>query len=236
MAGGKPAGARVVWIGADLNHMDGVIEKVMANLIRNNMKPFYVERKEDVTPLISELLGEGSAVAVGGSVSLSECGVIEHLRCGRYSFIDRHEPGLGSEELRRVFLRSLDTDAYLCGCNAITKSGELYNVDGNANRICAISYGPKSVIIVAGKNKIVTDISQAIMRVKTISAPKNCMRLGNNTYCREKGHCVSITKGSSEMTSGCVSAERICCSYLVTGRQRIKDRIKVIIVGEELGY
>lgn len=215
--------------------MDHITEKVMGNLMKHNMKPFFVETKQEVTPLVSTLLHDGDAVAVGGSMSLFECGVIEYLRCGRYHFLDRYEQGLSKEAEHNIFLKSIDTDAYLCGCNAITEAGELYNVDGNANRIAAIAFGPKSVIMVAGTNKIVPDLSAAIKRVKTIAAPQNCLRLEKKTYCKERGHCIAIAQGSNDMASGCNSPERICCDYLVSGKQRVKDRIKIILVGEALG-
>ena len=216
--------------------MDITMEKVMSSLVRNNMKPYFAETKNEVTPLISKLLHDGDSVAVGGSMSLFECGAIEHLRCGRYHFYDRYEHGLTDEDIRNIYLKSMDADAYFCSCNAVTESGELYNVDGNSNRICAISYGPKSVIMVVGKNKIVTDLSGAINRVKTITAPQICKKRRRNTYCKEKGSCISISDGLSDMTSGCESPDRTCCNYLVSGKQRIKDRIKVILVGESMGY
>lgn len=213
--------------------MDAEFEKLMNNLTANNMQAFFVETKSEVVPLVSELLHDGDTVAVGGSMSLFECGVMEHLRCGRYNLLDRYESGLIDEELSEIFLKSMSADAYLCSSNAVTESGELYNVDGRANRICAISYGPRSVIMVVGKNKLVTGLNEAVMRVKTTAAPLNCKRLDCNTYCRETGRCISST---DDMTAGCNSPGRICCSYLVTGKQRVKDRIKVILVGEELGY
>lgn len=221
------------------------IEKVMRNLEKNNIKPFFVKTKEEVVEQVSQLLDDGDTVTVGGSVSLFEAGIIEHLRCGRYNFLDRYAAGLTdskirnspiSSEIRGIYLKSMDADAYFCSCNAVTEAGELYNVDGNANRISAISFGPKSVIMIVGKNKIVTDLNEAIRRVKTVAAPKICRKRGNNTYCREIGHCVSVENGQDSMTSGCDSIERVCCSYLVTGKQRVKDRIKVILVDEELGF
>ena len=102
--------------------------------------------------------------------------------------------------------------------------------------MAAICYGPKSVIIVAGYNKIVGDIDEAVDRVKRTAAPANTTRLSCQTYCREKGECMSLAQGEPGMTAGCGSPARICCSYVVSAYQRVKGRIKVIIVGEELGY
>lgn len=216
--------------------MNIIIEKTMRNLENNNIKPFFVKTKEEVIPQISQLLNDGDTVTVGGSMSLFETGVVEYLRCGRYTFLDRYKTGLLESDIRDIYLKSMDADAYFCSCNAITIDGELYNVDGNANRISAISYGPKSIVMIVGRNKIVANMSEAIRRVKTITAPQICKQRKINTYCGKVGHCISITNGQTDMTAGCTSSARVCCSYLVTGKQRIKDRIKVIIIDEDIGY
>ncbi len=207
------------------------IEKVIANLAKNNMCGYYVDSKNDVVPLIDTLIAEGSTVAVGGSVSLFECGVIDHLRCGKYNFLDRYAPDLNPKQIQHIFLESFRADVYLSSSNAITEDGMLFNVDGNSNRVAALCYGPKSVIVIVGWNKIVRDFEEAIHRVKTIAAPKNNMRLITGTYCYTEGACSDERSGN-----GCKSIERICCNYVLTSYQRQKDRIKVIMVGENLGY
>ena len=197
------------------------------------MEPYYVETKEEVVPLVKSLMAEGCTVSVGGSMTLKETGVMDLLRSGIYQFLDRAAEGITPEEVQRVYEETFAADCYLGSANAITEDGILYNVDGNANRISAMTFGPKSVIIVAGVNKIVPGLEAAIRRVKTIAAPANTKRLSCNTYCREKGHCVAVDGG---MTDGCSSPERICCSYSILGPQRQPGRIKVIVVNESLGY
>lgn len=213
--------------------MNTIIENTIRNLEKNNIEALYVESKEDVVPLIEKLVPQGSTVAVGGSVSLDESGVLSHLRSGRYEFFDRYAQGLSREEVMEVYRKSFGVDAYFCSSNAVTEEGELYNVDGNANRISAIAFGPKTVIMVVGVNKIVKNIDEAVKRVKTIAAPKNCRRLDCRTYCFEKGHCMDMDGG---MGKGCDSPQRICRHYLVSAKQAVMGRIKVIIVNEELGY
>lgn len=213
--------------------MNTIIENTIKNLEKNNIEALYVESKEDVVPLIEKLVPQGSTVAVGGSVSLDESGVLSHLRSGRYEFFDRYAQGLSREEVMEVYRKSFGVDAYFCSSNAVTEEGELYNVDGNANRISAIAFGPKTVIMVVGVNKIVKNIDEAVKRVKTIAAPKNCRRLDCRTYCFEKGHCMDMDGG---MGKGCNSPQRICRHYLVSAKQAVMGRIKVIIVNEELGY
>jgi hypothetical protein len=129
----------------------------------------------------------------------------------------------------------MDADAYFCSSNAVTEAGELYNVDGNSNRISAIAFGSKSVIMIIGKNKIVKNLDEAIKRIKTVTSPQLCKLKGRKTYCEKTGYCVSMSTENSSMTAGCDSPERICCSFLVTGKQRFKNRIKVILVNENLG-
>lgn len=208
------------------------IEKTLNNLKRNNMEPYFLDSKEEVIPLLEKLIGKDDTVAVGGSETLSKLGIIDFLRNNR-NFLDRFAPNLKRDEVMRIFRESFFADAYISSSNAITENGELYNVDGNGNRIAAITFGPKSVIIIAGINKIVKDTDEAIKRVKTIAAPKNCVRLDRNTYCSKNGVCVCE---DGKIGSGCDSEDRICGTFAVAAKQVIKGRIKVIIVNETIGY
>ena len=122
------------------------------------------------------------------------------------------------------------------GDSPTPENGELYNVDGNSNRVAAMLFGSDRLIVVAGYNKIVKDVNEAVYRVKTKAAPPNCERLSLDNYCRKEGKCVSLTKENSLMCDGCASPTRICCNYVTMGYQRKKDRVKVILVAEELGY
>lgn len=201
------------------------ISKTMDNLLKNNMQAYYVEKKEQVVEKIRELTKEGDTVTCGGSQTLFEAGVIDYLRSGRYNYLDRYEPGLSKEQIFDIFTQAFSADVYICSSNAITEKGELYNVDGNCNRVAAMVYGPKSVIVVAGYNKIVKNLEEAVNRVRNVAAPMNAVRLNRDTPCVHTGFCVD-----------CSSEERICRSYVTMSSQAVKDRVKVIIVGEELGY
>ena len=210
------------------------IEKTMKNLEKNGFKPFYVKTKEEVVPLVKTLINKGESVSNGGSVTLNETGVSELIACGDYDFIDR--TGLQGEELRQSYIRAFGCDTYFCSSNAVTENGELYNVDGNSNRVACIVYGPRQVIMVVGKNKIVKDINEAVVRVKEQAAPPNTVRLNINTPCSKTGKCVSLSVENSDLCDGCAVDGRICCNYVVSAKQRHKDRIKVIIVDDNLGY
>ncbi|MBQ7039201.1 MAG: lactate utilization protein [Clostridia bacterium] len=213
-----------------------MFEALMENLKKNNMEPFFAETKEEVVSLVESLTNEGDTVSCGGSVTLKETGVSELLKCGRYNFLDRSREGITPDEVQEIYRKTFSADVFFGSCNALTEKGEIYNVDGNANRVSAITFGPKNVILIVGKNKIVKDLKEAEIRVKTICAPRNCQRLGLETYCAKTGRCVSLNNENHFMSDGCESESRICCSYTVLGHQRTKGRIKVIIVNEDLGF
>lgn len=219
--------------------MDERISKVLKALENNNMDAFYAETAAEAKAKALSLIKEGMTVAYGGSVTLKETGILDAVSCGNYDFLDRSKAKT-PEELKNIYRGCFSADVYLSSANAITENGELYNVDGTGNRIAAIAYGPDSVIIVAGKNKIVSDLDEAVIKVKSSAAPKNCVRLSKGTYCRFKGNCAALDTGCdhsiSDITEGCRSKDRICRDYLITGIQAVKGRIKVIIVNEDLGY
>ncbi len=210
------------------------INKVGENLKKNNMEFYYAQTAEDICPIVEKLIKEGDVITNGGTMTLSECGLCELLKSSKYNYLDRSK--MTPEEADELYIRAFSADVYVSSSNAITEDGVLYNVDGNSNRIAAIAYGPKSVIIIAGYNKIVKDLNEAELRVKREAAPPNCVRLGCPTYCKETGECVSLSKADRQISDGCSGDGRICCNYLISAHQRHKGRIKVIIVGEELGY
>ena len=212
------------------------ITRTIDALEKNNINAFYAENCCKAIDLVKSLINKGDVISFGGSVSLSECGVMELIRNGDYILLDRSVKGLTPDDIEKIYRDSFSADVYFSGTNAITENGELYNVDGNGNRVAAMQFGPKKVIIIAGYNKIVKDIDAAVYRVKTVAAPANCIRLSKDTYCSKCGQCVSISQGKTQMTDGCDSPDRICRLYDICGKQKVKDRINVIIVGEPLGY
>lgn len=201
------------------------INRTIEALKKNNMNGYYAKNRDEVIELIKDIVSEGSKVAVGGSETLSELGILEHLRSGRYDFLDRYKEGLTREEVTNIFKQSFLADAYLSSCNAITENGELYNVDGNGNRVAAMLYGPDKVIVICGINKIVKDVDEAIKRNREISAPMNAKRLNKKTPCTKVGYCMN-----------CNSLERICNEYTLIKKQRSSERMYVIFLNENLGY
>ena len=209
--------------------LDMQIKRTMQALEKNGMKAQFAETKEDAVRAVENLLSVGDTISCGGTMSLPEGGVTDLMNSGKYTFLDR-DAGVYTRD--EVYKMTFSADAFITGTNAVTESGELYNVDGYGNRLAAICYGPKKVIVVAGCNKIVKDMSEAIYRMKTVTVPANGLRLNLETPCTKTGRCAKIDGG---VTSGCNSDNRLCCQYLVTGYQHV-ERIYVVIVGEELGY
>lgn len=202
------------------------IEAVVKALNINRFDARFVPNKEELLSLLNEMIPERAVVANGGSYTLEETGVMDFLRSGKFQYLDRYKPGLTAEELRSVFLRSLDSDWYFTSTNAVTMDGQLYNIDGNSNRIAAMAYGPRNVVVVAGANKIVQNLAEAEMRVKNWSVAANCFRLNTKTTgCVLTGHCTD-----------CKSPDRMCCNTLICNFQRQPGRIKVFLLPDVLGY
>lgn len=217
--------------------MNSQLQRVMKNLELNNMKAYYAEDKAEVCKTVREMLFSGAVITAGGSVSLKESGVWDIISSPEYKFYDRSKPGISDEERLEAFRAAIGCDFFFCSSNAVTENGELVNVDGNANRISSIVFGPEKVVMIVGVNKIVKDLDEGLLRIKRVAAPKNCVRLDKDTPCRTSGRCVSLEKsGRPPVTDGCRRADRICADYLVCARQCVKDRINVIICGEKLGY
>ena len=203
------------------------VERTVKALAKNRIPAIYAATKEEAVEVVRGMLHPGEVVTCGGSMTLVESGVRDLLQSGAYQFLDREVM-----DPQEVYRQTFSADVFLTSANAITEDGELYNVDGNGNRVAALIFGPKRVIVVAGVNKIVRNLDAAIERVKCVAAPANGVRLETRTPCSRMGRCAGCEGG---MTAGCASEKRMCCQYVVTGYQR-SDRIRVVLVGEDLGY
>lgn len=198
--------------------------KVVIAMEKRNMEAYYCNTKENALKKAMEIIATGSIVSWGGSQTISQIGLIDELKRGNYNLLDR-DLAKTPEQANDIYRKAFYADYYLTSSNAITIDGKLINMDGNGNRVAAIMYGPKNVIVILGMNKIESDESQAIKRVRSIAAPINAIRLNKNTPCVSTGNC-----------HDCKEDDCICCNLVITRMSKIKNRIKVIIVGEELGY
>lgn len=211
------------------------VQTTLKNLKRNKMEAYYVDTKEDAQKLVRTLIKNGDTLSCGGSVTLKQTGIYDIICSDNYNFLDRSACET-PEQVEEIYRKTFSADAFFTSANAVTENGELYNVDGNSNRVAMIVYGPKSVICICGINKLVKNIDEAIYRVKTKAAPPNTVRLGIETPCAKTGECISLKKENPDMCEGCHGDGRICCNYVVCAQQRHVNRIKVIIIGEEYGY
>lgn len=199
------------------------LERVKAALERNGIPAAIVQSAAEVAPYVKELLPAGCTVAVGGSVTLAEAGVLALLRGGDYDFLDREAPGADAEA---VLHAAFGAQWYLSSANALTEDGKIYQMDGRGNRVAAILYGPRQVLLVVGRNKIVPDEAAARRRNHAVAAPANCRRLGISTPCGLTGQCAN-----------CTGDARICVAEVLIHRQLIGGRrLSVLLVNEELGY
>ncbi|AGK96957.1 lactate utilization protein [Clostridium pasteurianum] len=206
-------------------YIEKQVERTIKNLNNRNMEGYYINNREMLFHKLKELIVKGSTVGVGDSMTLFETGVIDFLRSGNFNFLDKYEDKLTSDDKREIYIKNFSADTFICSTNAITEGGELYNIDGNGSRVAPMLYGPKQVIFVIGINKIVKNIEEAEKRVRDYAAPIDAKRLNKDTPCAKLGYCVD-----------CKSENRICNDFVVIRGQFIKRRIKVLIVGDVLGY
>ena len=198
----------------------GIIE----NLAKRNIEGFYCENSAELVEQVLNLMEEDAVIAWGGSQSVKECGLMDAIKSGKYTLIDR-ATATNKQEERELQAKAILSDYYLMSTNAITMDGQMVNIDGNGNRVSALIYGPKHVVIIAGMNKVTADVESAYKRVKTMACPPNAVRLNRNTPCGKTGKC-----------GDCLSPDCFCNQIVVTRRSGHAGRIKVFLVGEELGY
>lgn len=199
-------------------------ETIIKNLQKRNMEGYYFKDSASCVKAITDMMEAGSVISWGGSESIKECGLMEAIKNENYNLIDRLTAKT-PEESRAIFAKAVMADYYLMSTNAITLDGELINIDGNGNRVACLIHGPKNVIIVAGMNKVVSNVEAGYQRVRDFASPANTKRLNRNTPCFHTGRC-----------GDCLSPECICSQVVITRRSSQPGRIKVFLVGEELGY
>ena len=199
-------------------------EKLCEKLQSRGFAAYYCANGEEALQKALELIPAGSVVSWGGCHSAEEIGLLEAVRLGQYQVLDRNTAKTPEERVA-IMKQALTCDVFLTGTNAITEDGELVNVDGNSNRVAAMTYGPDSVIVIAGMNKLTKTVMDAANRARTVAAPINAQRFDLQTPCKVDGMC-----------HDCNVPDSICTYVVRTRRCKPAGRIKVILVGEELGY
>lgn len=196
---------------------------LVKNLRSRHFDAYYCANKEEALAKALELIPEGASVGWGGAMSAQQIGLMDAIRSGNYKALDR-ETCNTPEERDQMGHTCLGADVFLTGANGLSMDGEMVNIDGTGNRVAAIVYGPKSVLVIAGMNKVVDTLEDAVTRARTVAAPMNQQRFGLPNPCTTTGTCAD-----------CKTQTCICNQILITRNCRPVGRIKFIIVGEELG-
>jgi len=198
-------------------------ELLVKNLRSRHYEAYFCETKEQALEKALELIPKGATVGWGGAMSAKEIGLLDAMNNGEYNAIDRDKTS-SPEERKQAMKNCLLADVFITGANALSMDGQMVNIDGNGNRVAAIVYGPESIIVVAGMNKVMDTLEAAIIRARTIAAPMNKQRFPAQTPCEVTGTC-----------GDCKSEGCICNQILITRNSKPAGRIKVILVGEDLG-
>lgn len=200
-------------------------QRMIKNLNRRHIEAYYCPTAADAVKKVSELIPDGSSVTWGGSMTIRDMG-IPQLLCNRGTLevLDRDKAET-PEEVQEIYLRAFTSDVYLSSANAISEDGVIVNIDGNGNRVAAITWGPKKVIFVIGINKVAQTVEAALARARSTASPINAQRFDINTPCKTDGVC-----------HNCNSTDCVCSYVHFLRNSRNKGRHVVVLVGEDLGY
>lgn len=197
---------------------------LVKNLQSRHFDAYYCENREEALKKALELIPEGASVGWGGALSAEQIGLMDALHQGNFRPIDR-SLAKSQDEREQMMHDMMFCDVFLTGANGLSLDGQMVNIDGTGNRVAATIYGPKSVIVVAGMNKVEDTLEDAIRRARTVAAPMNNQRFGNDNPCSVTGTC-----------GNCKNEKCICNQIVITRHCRPVRRIKFILIGEELGF
>lgn len=209
---------------AKKQHYENLADTLIEKFNLRGIEGYYCENSKEALNMATRFLTPGCSISWGGSETIIDIGLLSSLKSSDYVLYDR-ETAHTEEEKTEIYCKTVSADYYFMSSNAITLDGELVNIDGNGNRVACLIYGPKNVIVIAGMNKVVPDVESAVARVRNSATPPNAIRLSKKTPCAELGRCVN-----------CLTDDCLCCNIVITRKSKVSGRIKVILVGEELGY
>lgn len=196
---------------------------LVKNLKSRHFDAYYCATREEALEKALELIPEGSTVGWGGAMSCQQIGLMDALKQGNYRAMDR-DLAETPQEREAMMKQMLFTNVFLTGANGLSLDGQMVNIDGTGNRVAAICYGPDSVIVVAGMNKVEDNLEAAVNRARTVAAPMNNQRFDNDNPCKTTAAC-----------GNCKNLKCICNQIVITRHCRPQGRIKFILVGEDLG-
>ncbi len=198
--------------------------RMIRNLERRHFEAYYCRTADEIINKVKELIPEGSSITWGGTMTIRDLGIPAALKSGNYVVLDRDEATTAEEKLS-VYKKAFDVDFYLSSVNAISEDGVIVNIDGNGNRVAAITWGPRRVIFVVGLNKVAQDVGAALQRARSTASPINAARFDIDTPCRKDGIC-----------HNCNSPQSICNYVHFLRNSHPERRHIVILTGLNLGY
>lgn len=206
-------------------YQDLQVERTIKALQKNNFDARYFSKASEALQEFWKMVPEGATIGTGGSITLNQIGFYEEVQKRQVKLLNPFAKGLSPEEAEKVRRQIFTADLFVCSSNAITEDGELYNIDATGNRVGAMFFGPRKVVLFCGTNKIVKDITDAENRVQEWVSPMNVKRLGSKTPCAQTGEC-----------SDCSSPDRICNIYVVLAKKPRRTDFTVFMIGEPLGF
>ncbi|HWR44800.1 lactate utilization protein [Sporomusa sp.] len=206
-------------------HNQTIAAKVVEALQKNKFTASYVNTRQEALDKLAALIPGDATVGIGGSWTIKEVGIDTLLEERGNTVFNHNKPGLSPEETLALRRKQMTCDVFLTSTNALTLKGELVNVDGAGNRVAAMIFGPKKVIVITGINKIVTDVDAAMDRIELFAAPINNKRLSRPNPCTVTGECMD-----------CQGPTRICNVTTVMHKKPAVTDVEIIIIGEELGF
>ena len=201
------------------------LEIVVENLKKNNFAVHVAENKEEGAQIVRSLIEKGATIGVGGSVTIDQLDILDGLEAEGHLIFNHNKAGLTPQQVLDFRRRELTCDVFLTSTNALTEKGELVNIDGVGNRVAALTFGPKRVVVATGINKIVADVHAGIARIGSVAAPLNNKRLKKDMPCTKVGHCVD-----------CQLPGRICNVTTITKKRPPLTDIHIVLIKEALGY
>lgn len=200
---------------------------IIKNLRKRGIEGAFFDTCAEAVQAICAGIPAGALVGLGGSETLSESGLLDALRRLDVRLLDRYREGTSKEQVDEMRLQGLLADVFVMSSNAVVADGRLVNIDGTGNRVAALVFGPKKVVVVAGMNKVAPDLDSAIARARNAAAAANSLRVGADSPCAHTGFC---------QDPHCHPPRRICCQLVVTEAGMVPGRIQVVLVNEDLGY
>ncbi|MBT3311094.1 MAG: lactate utilization protein [Desulfobacterales bacterium] len=211
------------------NYWELRLEDLKASLEDNNFETYIAQTSEEARDLVLNNIipkKKPASISWGGSITFTSTGLYHELKDRTdIDVLDTYDKSISMEENLERRRQALHTDLFFTGTNAITETGILINLDMIGNRVAALTFGPKNVVVMAGRNKIVPDLDTAMDRIKNYAAPVNNMRLDMKTPCAKTGFCEE-----------CKSPDRICNNWTITEKSFPKGRINVVLINEDLGF